>query len=70
VRFDFDRAGFAGLPVEEAAPTPVFGLFDEAAFDGVAVDVLEFLDEFGLSKDVEVVVAGLPEFGAGTFQEF
>jgi len=55
--------------VEEAAPGPVFGLFDEGAFDGVAVDVLELLDELGLGEDVEVVVAGLPELGAAAFEE-
>jgi hypothetical protein len=69
VGFDFDAAGFAGLPVEEATPGPVFGFIDEAAFDWVAVDVLELLDEFGMGEDVEVVVAGLPELGAGAFEE-
>jgi len=70
VGFDFDGAGFAGLPVEEAAPGPVFGLFDEAAFDWIAVDVLELLDELGLGEDVEIVVASLPELGAGVSEEF
>ena len=68
--FDFDATGFSGQPVGEAAPGPVFGFFDEAAFDGVTVNVLELLDEFGLGEDVEVVVTGLPELGAGAFEEF
>jgi hypothetical protein len=70
VGFDFDAAGFAGLPVEEATPGPVFGFIDEAAFDWVAVDVLELLDEFGMGEDVEVVIAGLPELRADAFEEF
>jgi hypothetical protein len=69
VGFDFDGAGFAGLPVEETAPGPVFGILDEPALDGIAVDVLELLYEFGLGDDVEVVITGLPELGAGAFEE-
>ncbi|MDP9049212.1 MAG: hypothetical protein M3O31_00595 [Acidobacteriota bacterium] len=70
VLFDFDAAGFAGCPVVEAAPWPVFRFRDEAAFDWVAMDVAELLNEFVLGEDVEVVVAGLPELGAGAFEEF
>ena len=29
----------------EAAPRPVFGFLDEAAFHGIAVDVLELVDD-------------------------
>jgi hypothetical protein len=54
----------------EAAPGPVFGFLDEVSFDWVAVDVAELLDELGLGDYVEVVVAGLPELGAGAFEEF
>ena len=43
--FDFDGAGFAGGVVVEAAPAVVFGFGDEAAGDGVAVDVLELFCE-------------------------
>ena len=68
--FDLDSADFSGGPVVEAAPGPVFEFFDEAARDGIAVDVLELLDELGMGEDVEVVVTGLPESGAGALQEF
>ena len=40
---------------------PVFRLGDEAAFDRIAMHVLQLLDPFITSKDVEIVVAGLPE---------
>jgi hypothetical protein len=70
VGFDLDSADFSGGPVVEAAPGPIFGPLDEAALDRIAMDVLELLDEFGLGEDVEVVVTGLPELGAGAFEEF
>ena len=70
VGFDFDSTGSAGQPMIEAAPGPVFGFLDEVSFDWVAVDVAELLDELGLGDYVEVVVAGLPELGAGAFEEF
>lgn len=54
-------AGGAGEPVDVAAPGPVFGVFDETFFDGIAVDVVELLVELGAGEDVEVVVAALPE---------
>lgn len=40
---------------------PVFGLRHEAAFDRIAVHVLQLLDPLVVGEDVEVVVAGLPE---------
>ena len=43
--FDFYGMGFAGCMVVEATPAILFGTRDEAAFDGVAVDVLEFFRE-------------------------
>lgn len=53
----------------EAAPTVVFGVEDEAAFDQVAVDVLELFDILIVAGDVEVVVAALPElFLVGGFE--
>jgi hypothetical protein len=70
VRFDFDRGGFAGAVVVEAAPAIVFGMGDEASGDWVVVDVLNFLDEFGCGEDVEIVVARLPEVIAGALEEF
>ena len=70
VGFDFDGAGVAGGVVVEAAPSVVFGFGDEAAGNGVAVDVADFLYKFPCGEDVEVVVAGLPEVLAGAFEEF
>jgi hypothetical protein len=54
VRFDFDAARLAGRPVEETAPWPVLGLFDEATCDWIAVDVADLLGEFLLSENVKV----------------
>lgn len=61
VGFDFDGAGIAGGVVIEAAPAVIFRICDEAAFDRVAVDVLELFDVLLVAGDVEVVVAALPE---------
>ncbi len=58
---DFDWATFAGSPVVEAAPRPVFGALDEATLDGVSVCVAELFSELALGEDVEVVVTVLPE---------
>lgn len=44
-----------------AAPGPVFGSRDEAAMDGIAVDVLQFFDALRCAQKVEVVVTSLPE---------
>lgn len=47
---------------------------DEGAGDWVVVHVVEFFDGFAVGKDVEVVVAGLPEgtwgeaLGGGEFE--
>jgi hypothetical protein len=60
----------AGGVVVEAAPAVVFGAGDEAAGDGVAVDVADLLYKFGGGEDVEVVIAGLPEVVAVAFEEF
>jgi len=67
---DLHGTAFAAEPVTVAAPRPVLRLFHETALDGIAMHVLEFFDELGLGEDVEVIVAGLPEFRAGAFQEF
>ena len=66
--FDFYSAGFPGEVVAIAAPWPIFGGFDEAAYDWVSVDVPELLDVLSVGEDVEVVVAGLPELFAVAFE--
>jgi hypothetical protein len=48
-----------------AAPRPIGRVEDEASADGIEVYVVELFLEFGLGVDVEVVVAGLPNFGFG-----
>ena len=67
VGFDFYAGLFAGSPVAVAAPRPVFGALDQAAFDRVSVDVLELFNELVIGKDVEVVVAFFPEVGTVAF---
>jgi hypothetical protein len=52
-----------------AAPLPVFWAFNEATCDGIAMEVFELLDVLVMSKDVEVVVAGLPELAMIAFEE-
>ena len=42
-----------------AAPLPVFGFFDEAFFDRIAMDVAELFDKFLLRENVEVEVAAV-----------
>jgi hypothetical protein len=69
VGFDFDGTGVTGRPVVEAAPRVVLKLRYHAACDGIAVNVSELLDEFGIGEDIEVVVAGLPELEASAFEE-
>ena len=69
VRFDFEAARLAGRPVAEAAPWPVFGLFDEAMCDWIAVEVVNLLGEFLLSENVKVVVPSLPELGPVAFEK-
>ena len=62
--------GFAGCVVVEAAPRVVLGFGNEAASDGVSVDVLDFLYELGCGEDIEVVVARLPEVVTGALEKF
>jgi hypothetical protein len=70
VGFDFDRGCMAGGVVVETAPAIVFGAFDQAACYRVSVDVLDLFYEFSCGEGVEVVVAGLPELFASSFEEF
>jgi hypothetical protein len=71
---DLDGGGFVEEEVTVGGPRPVFGSFDEASGDGVAVHVLDLFDSLVVGEDVEVVVAGLPEgcrgeaLGDGEFQ--
>jgi hypothetical protein len=68
--FDLYVAGIAGEIVAEAAPWPVFGVFDEASVDRVTVKVAELFDVLPVSEDVEVIVAGLPEVLAVALETF
>jgi len=52
VGFDFDRAGVVGEVVGEAAPLVLFGVGDEAALDGVSVDVTDDLGAGFFATDV------------------
>jgi len=61
MRFDLDRAAFAGEPVTEAGPGPVFGLLDQTACDRIPVDIAQLFHPLGMGEHIEVVVAGLPE---------
>ena len=65
-----DGGGFVEDVVAIAGVGPVLGGGDEAADDRVGVYVVELFDELVVGEDVEVVVAGLPELGAGALEEF
>ena len=67
---DLDGAVCAGKPMVIAAPWPEFRLVHQSARDGVAMHVLEFLDELRLGEDVEVVVIQLPEAWTVAFELF
>jgi len=67
-RLDLDGADFSHGVVTIAAPEPVFRSRDQVAMDGIAVDVLEFLDALLGSPDVEVVITGLPEASVVTVE--
>jgi len=60
---DANQARFFLRIKRETAPGPVLRINDEFSLHGVHVHVGEFLDEFGLTSDVEIVEAGLPELG-------
>jgi hypothetical protein len=51
--------------VAVAGPWPIFGSRDEFARDRITVHVLQLFDSLVTGKDVEVVVAGLPEGSLG-----
>jgi len=70
IRIRLRWGGFTGGVVVEAAPAVVFGVGDESAVYGVAVDVADLLYELARCEGVEVVVTGLPELFAGAFEEF
>ena len=61
VGFDFDCFYFACEPMAVAAPWPVFGVFDQAALNRIAVDVAQLFHELSLCEDIEIIVPGLPE---------
>src|SRR6185312_17219364 len=43
LRFDLDRSTHPGGIVPEAGPWPVFGLFDQAALDGIPMNIADHL---------------------------
>jgi hypothetical protein len=57
------EAGMTGRIERVAAPRPILGLNDEAAFHGSEVHVAELLDLFLVTPDIEIVKAALPELG-------
>ena len=56
-----DRAGLVQKIVTVTRPWPVFGPFDKASCNWIAVHVLQLFDSFVVSEDIEIVVADLPE---------
>jgi hypothetical protein len=69
-----DWATFVQKVVMVTRPAPVFRFLDETSSNWIAVHVLQLLHSFVVGKDIEVVVAGLPEgsrseaFGDGEFE--
>jgi hypothetical protein len=64
---DLDEVVFVVGVDSEAAPLPLFRLFDQAGLYRIAMHVTKFFDFFGFREDVEVVVTGFPDelFGLG-----
>jgi hypothetical protein len=60
---DADQPGFLLRIERETTPRLILRMSDKFPLHRVHVHVVEFLDELGLTPDVEVVVAGLPELG-------
>jgi hypothetical protein len=50
----------------KAAPGPIFRARYETACHGIAVHVAELLHELVFAPNIEIVVAGLPEWFGGT----
>ena len=69
-----DRTRFVQKVVTVTGPAPVFRFLDEASGNSIAMQVLQLFDSFVVAKDIEIVVAGLPEgsrseaFGDGEFE--
>jgi hypothetical protein len=49
------------LSVKKTTPGPVFRMSDQFFLYGIHVHLVKFLGELGLTPDVEIVEAGLPE---------
>ena len=58
---DANQAQFFLRIKRETTPRPVPGMSDEVSLHWIHVHVVELLDEFSLTPDVEIVEAVLPE---------
>ncbi len=67
---DLDCPRLARGVMVETAPVVVLWAGYETTGDGIAMDVLDLLDEFSGGEGVEVVIAGLPESATGALQWF
>ena len=59
---NFDGPNSSCRIVAKAGPTPILRLFDQAAFDGIAMHIAQLFDPLLLAMHVEVVIARLPEW--------
>lgn len=74
VRLNFDYPCFSRRVVTEAGPSPLFGLRYQTPLHRIAVHISQLLDALTFRKNIEIVIAGLPErilaplHGYGKFQ--
>lgn len=57
-------------PLAVAARGPILWFGNQAALYRIAVEVAELLNELGVCKDIEIVVAGLPALFAVALKLF
>ena len=60
LRFNFYAAFLMQCVMTETAPLPILGTLHQSAFNGIAMDVLQFFDELCIVAKVAIKVALLP----------
>jgi hypothetical protein len=63
-----DQASASSGIKRKTAPGPAFRMSHQFSLNGIHVHILKRLDELGLTPNVEIVEAGLPELGQRAVQ--
>src|SRR5206468_7183844 len=64
LRLDFYHPFRPGKIVTKAAPRPILRFLHESSFHGIAMDVAQLLNAFGLAPNIEIVIPRLPEYAS------